>query len=51
VQLPVLAFVLCQSTAIASGHRANAQAVARDFGIPHVFGDERSWLARPTWIS
>ncbi|HZE95013.1 MAG TPA: Gfo/Idh/MocA family oxidoreductase [Gemmatimonadales bacterium] len=40
VQLPVLAFVPgAKATAIASGHRANAQAVARDFGIPHVFGD------------
>ena len=40
VQLPGLAFVPgAKATAIASGHRANAQAVARDFGIPHVFGD------------
>ena len=40
VQLPGLAFVPgAKATAIASGHRANAQAVARDFGIAHVFGD------------
>jgi len=40
VQLPGLAFVPgARATAIASGHRANAEAVARDFGIPHVFGD------------
>src|SRR5436309_7250302 len=40
VQLPGLAFVPgARATAIASGHRANAEAVARDFGIPHVFSD------------
>src|SRR5438093_10339858 len=40
VQLPGLAFVPgAKATAIASGHRANAEAVARDFGIPHVFSD------------
>jgi len=40
VQLPGLAFVPgTKPTAIASGHRANAEAVARDFGLPHVFSD------------
>jgi len=40
VQLPGLAFVPgTRATAIASGHRANAEAVAREFGLPHVFDD------------
>jgi predicted dehydrogenase len=40
VQLPALAFVPgTRATAIASGHRANAEAVAREFGLPHVFDD------------
>ena len=40
VQLPALAFVPgTRATAIASGHRANAEAVAREFGVPHVFDD------------
>jgi predicted dehydrogenase len=40
VQLPGLAFVPgTRPTAIASGHRANAEAVAREFGLPHVFSD------------
>lgn len=40
VQLPGLAFVPgARATAIASGRRANAEAVARDFGLPHVFTD------------
>ena len=40
VQLPALAFVPgTRATAIASGHRANAEAVAREFGLPHVFAD------------
>jgi predicted dehydrogenase len=40
VQLPALAFVPgTKATAIASGHRANAEAVAREFGVPHVFSD------------
>jgi len=40
VQLPALAFVPgTKPTAIASGHRANAEAVAREFGLPHVFTD------------
>ena len=40
VQLPALAFVPgAKATAIASGHRANADAVARDFGIPRVYDD------------
>jgi predicted dehydrogenase len=40
VQLPALAFVPgARATAIASGRRANAEAVAREFGLPHVFSD------------
>ena len=40
VQLPALAFVPgTKATAIASGHRANAEAVAREFGVPHVCSD------------
>jgi predicted dehydrogenase len=40
VQLPALAFVPeARATAIASGHRANAEAVAREFGVSHVFDD------------
>jgi predicted dehydrogenase len=40
VQLPALAFVPgAKATAIASGHRANAEAAAREFGIPRVFDD------------
>ncbi len=40
VQLPGLALVPgAKPVAIASGHRVNAEAVARDFGLPHVFTD------------
>ena len=40
VQLPGLAFVPeARATAIASGQRANAEAVAREFGLSHVFDD------------
>ncbi len=40
VQLPALAFVPgTRATAIASGRRANAEAAAREFGVPHVFDD------------
>ena len=40
VQLPALAFVPgTLATAVASGRRANADAVAREFGLPHVFDD------------
>jgi predicted dehydrogenase len=40
VQLPALAFVPgTRATAVASGHRANAEAMAREFGVPHVFED------------
>ncbi len=40
VQLPALVFVPgTRPTAIASGHRANAEAVAREFALPHVFSD------------
>jgi predicted dehydrogenase len=46
VQLPALAFVPgAKATAIASGHRTNADAVAREFGLPHVF-DDGEQLAR-----
>ena len=48
VQLPGLAFVAgATPTAIASGHRANAEAVARDFGIPHVFSDGAELVRSP----
>ncbi len=48
VQLPALALVPgTKATAIASGHRANAEAVAREFGLPHVFTDGTE-LARST---
>src|SRR5205823_8683784 len=37
---PALAFVSgARATAVASGHRANAEAVAREFGLPHVYND------------
>jgi predicted dehydrogenase len=40
VQLPGLAHVPgTKPVAIASGHRANADAVAREFELPHVFDD------------
>ena len=40
VQLPGLALVPgTRATAIASGRRSNAEAVAREFGVPHVFDD------------
>lgn len=40
VQLPGLRLVPgVEVTAISSGQRANADAVAREFGIPHVFDD------------
>lgn len=40
VQLPALALVPgATATAIASGHRANADRVASEFGIPRVFDD------------
>lgn len=40
VQLPALEFVPgTKATAVASGHRSNAEAVAREFGLPHVFTD------------
>lgn len=46
VQLPALAFVPgVRATAIASGHRANAEAAADEFGLTHVFSDGRE-LAR-----
>ena len=46
VQLPALALVAgARATAVASGRRANAEAVAREFGLPHVF-DDGAELAR-----
>jgi predicted dehydrogenase len=40
VQLPALAFVPgTRATAVASGHRANAEAVAREFRLAHVYDD------------
>ena len=40
VQLPGLSLVPgTRPTAIASGHRANAEAAAAEFNIPHVFAD------------
>jgi predicted dehydrogenase len=40
VQLPALSLVPgARVTAIASGHRVHAEAVATEFGIPHVFDD------------
>src|SRR2546426_749799 len=40
VQLPGLGLVPgVRVTAVASGRRANAEAAAREFGIPHVFSD------------
>jgi len=40
VQLPGLVFVPeTRATAIASGQQANAEAAAREFGLPHVFTD------------
>jgi predicted dehydrogenase len=46
VQLPALAFVPgTKAIAVASGKRANAEAVAREFGVPHVY-DDGSQLAR-----
>jgi predicted dehydrogenase len=48
VQLPALALVPgAKPTAIASGQRANAEAVAREFNLPHVFTDGTE-LARST---
>jgi predicted dehydrogenase len=48
VQLPALAFVPgTKATAIASGHRANAEAVAREFGLPHVFTDGEELARSP----
>ena len=46
-QIP--AFRACEGArvvAIASGRRANAERVAREFGIPHVAGDWREVVAR-----
>ena len=48
VQLPALALVPgTTATAIASGHRANADAAAREFGIPHVFTDGMELVRSP----
>jgi predicted dehydrogenase len=46
VQLPALALVPgARATAVASGRRVNAEAVAREFGVPLVF-DDGAELAR-----
>ncbi|MGH7530284.1 MAG: Gfo/Idh/MocA family protein [Gemmatimonadales bacterium] len=46
VQLPALAFVPgVRATAVASAHRANADAVAREFGLAHAY-DDGTELAR-----
>src|SRR5437667_12028564 len=48
VQLPALAFVPgTRATAVASGRRANAELVAREFGLPHVFGDGEALARSP----
>src|SRR5216110_2286012 len=48
VQLPALALVPgARATAIASGRRSNAEAVAREFGLPHVFDDGVELAASP----
>ena len=48
VQLPALALVPgTAATAIASGHRENAETVAREFGIPHVFTDGEELASSP----
>ena len=42
-------FLTCEGArvvSIASGHRENAETVAREFGIPHVAGDWREIIAR-----
>jgi predicted dehydrogenase len=50
VQLPGLRLVPgVQVTAVASGRRSNAEAVAREFGIPHVF-DDGADLARSSEV-
>lgn len=48
VQLPALAFVPgAKPTAIASGHRANAESAAREFGLAHVFDDGMALARSP----
>jgi predicted dehydrogenase len=48
VQLPAIALVPgAKPVAIASGHRSNAEAVAREFGLPHVFTDGMELAASP----
>jgi predicted dehydrogenase len=48
VQLPALAFVPgTRATAVASGHRANAEVVAREFSVPHVFDDGEELARSP----
>ena len=48
VQLPALAFVPgTVATAIASGHRENAEEAANEFGIPHVFRDGEELASSP----
>ena len=48
VQLPALPFVPgTVPTAIASGHRVNAEEAAREFGIPRVFTDGEALASSP----
>jgi predicted dehydrogenase len=48
VQLPGLAFVPgVRATAVASGRRANAEAVGREFKLPHVYTDGAELAASP----
>ncbi len=48
VQLPALAFVPgTRATAVASGRRANAEVVAREFGVAHVFDDGEELARSP----
>src|SRR5262249_39003728 len=48
VQLPALALVPgAEAVAIASGHRASAEAAAREFGLPQVFTDGMELASSP----
>ncbi|HXF96373.1 MAG TPA: Gfo/Idh/MocA family oxidoreductase [Gemmatimonadales bacterium] len=48
VQIPALRLVPgAEVTAVASGHRANAEAVAREFGIPRVYSDGEELARSP----
>src|SRR5881409_244737 len=48
VQLPAMAWVPgAKPIAIASGHRANAESVAREFGVPRVFTEGTDLATSP----